>query len=94
MFNGETELTHNTLPVLVDNSIKYVFTDYKIGSKANKAPVIDIGKDTVIFHKDTLKVTAIVNDDYLSKNRILKYNWEILLKNNNATLINSNSIVR
>jgi hypothetical protein len=92
MFNGETELTHNTLPVLVDNSIKYVFTDYKIGSKANKAPVIDIGKDTVIFHKDTLKVTAIVNDDYLSKNRILKYNWEILLKNNNATLINSNSI--
>jgi hypothetical protein len=92
MFNGETELTYNNLPVSFDNSIKYVFIDYKIGSKANKAPVIDIGKDTVIFHKDTLNVTAMVNDDYLPKNRILKYNWEILLLNNNATLINSNSI--
>jgi hypothetical protein len=92
MFQGETELIYNNLPISFDNSIKYFFIDHKIGSKTNKAPVIDIGKDTVIFHRDTLNVTAMVNDDYLPKNRILKYNWEILLKNNNATLINSNSI--
>lgn len=91
MFNGEKELIYNNLPITFDNSIKYVYLDYKIGSTANKAPVIDIGKDTVVFHKDTLNVTARVNDDYLPKNRILKYNWEVLLKNSNATLINSNS---
>jgi hypothetical protein len=92
MFNGETELTSNNLPVSFDNSIKYVFIDCKIGSKANKAPVIEIGRDTVVFRKDTLTVTALAADDNLPENRILKYKWEILLKNNGANIINSDSL--
>lgn len=92
VFNGETELIANDLPVSIDNGIKYVFIDHKIGSNANKAPDVDIGEDKIIFHKDTLVITALVTDDNLPQSRILKYNWEILFNNNNATIINNNSI--